>query len=110
MRYVIALVAAGLVIGCLSLVANQSASALQKRMRQKLIAAQAAGETPAEVDLNSGDFTDFGMEVSASERFQIGLLDCWYAYRIILIPALVGIALIVAHYWVDRNQTPTLDS
>ena len=59
----------------------------------------AAGEIPADVDLNREDFTDFGMEVSKSEHWRLSMLDWWYTYRVILIPALLAIGLVVAHYW-----------
>jgi hypothetical protein len=98
-RYIIALGIVGVLLGTLSLCANQAANALQKRMRQKMIAPQAAGQIQADVDLDSGDFTDFGTEVTSAELLQLGMLDSWFAYRTILIPALIAIGLVVARYW-----------
>jgi hypothetical protein len=97
MRYLIALAAAGLLVGGVSLLAHQAGNAVRQRMHQRLVDAQKAGEIPPDVDLNNGDFTDFGAEVSASERRLIGLLDAWFAFRVILIPALVVGGLVIAY-------------
>jgi hypothetical protein len=104
MRYIVAIVIVAVLVGCVSLAANQSGNALQKRMRQRLVDAQAAGQIPADVDLNNGDYTDFGGEVSDSDLLQLSMLDCWYAYRIILIPVLLAIGLVVAHYCKSAKQ------
>ncbi len=99
MRYLIALAVAGLLVGVISLWANQAGNAVRQRMHQRLVDAQKAGQIPPDVDLNSGDFTDFGAEVSASEMRLIGLLDAWFTFRVILIPALVVGCLVVAYRW-----------
>lgn len=102
MRYLIALAVAGLLIGGVSFWALQAGNAVRQRMHQRLVDAQKAGEIPPDVDLNNGDFTDFGAEVSASERRLMGLLDAWFTFRVILIPALIVGCLAVAYLWPSK--------
>ncbi len=97
MRYLIALAVAGLLVGGISLWAHLAGNAVRQRMYQRLVDAQTAGEIPPDVDLNNGDYTDFGAEVSASEKRLIGLLDAWFTFRVILIPALIVGCLAIAH-------------
>lgn len=99
MRYLIALAVAGLLVGVISLWAHQAGNAVRQRMHQRLVDAQKAGQIPPDVDLNSGDFIDFGTELSASERRLIGLLDAWFTFRVILIPALIVGCLAIAYLW-----------
>lgn len=102
MRYLIALAVAALIIGVISLLAHLAGNAVRQRMHQRLVDAQKAGQIPPDVDLNNGDFTDFGAEVSASERRLIGLLDAWFTFRVILIPGLILGCLAVAYLWRAR--------
>lgn len=97
MRYLIAIAVAGLLVGGISLWAHQASNAVRQRMYQRLVDAQKAGEIPPDVDLNNGDFTDFGTELSASDRQLIGLFDAWFTFRVILIPALFVGCLSIAY-------------
>jgi hypothetical protein len=96
MRYLIALAVAGLLVGGISLWAHQAGNAVRQRMHQRLVDAQKAGQIPPDVDLNNGDFTDFGTELPTSEKQLIGLLDAWFTFRVILIPILIVGCLAVA--------------
>ncbi len=96
MRYLIALLFAGLLIGGMSLSANQASHALQQRMRQRLVEAKKRGEIPPDVDVSRGDLTDFNTEVSDAELRQIGILDLWFARRSILIPIVIIGCLAIA--------------
>ncbi|MDB5347838.1 MAG: hypothetical protein JWP89_6215 [Schlesneria sp.] len=102
MRYLIALAIAALIVGIISLWAHQAGNSVRQRMHQRLVDAQKAGQLPPDVDLNNGAFTDFGAEVSASDRQLIGLLDAWFTLRVILIPALVVGCLVAAYLWPSK--------
>ena len=75
MHYLIALAIAGFIIGGVSLLAHLAGNAVRQRMHQRLVDTQAADQIPPDVELNNGDFTDFGTELSSSEMRLIGLLD-----------------------------------
>lgn len=96
MRYLVALAFSGLLIGGVSLYANRVGHSLQQRMRQRQAEFKPPGEISPIAQLDHGDMTDFGTEVSATEILQIKLLDFWYAFRMFLIPAVVIGSLIIA--------------
>ena len=97
MRYLIATAIAAPLVTGLSLWAHQASKKLEGRMQQNFLAAQKAGPIPPDIDLTSGDFTDFGTEVSSADRQLLGLLDAWFTYRVILIPAMILGSLAVAY-------------
>ena len=97
MRYGISLAIVAVLIGGLELYAWIEARAIERLMRQKARAAQAAGDVPADVDVDSMDFKDFGTEVSRSEMLRIMLVDSYYRFRIILLPMLILAGLGIAH-------------
>ena len=70
-----------------------------------MIDAKTAGELSPDIDLDQGDFTDFGTEVSAAEMLQLSLLDFWFAYRMILIPMIIIGSLAAARMMDPRTQT-----
>ncbi len=102
MRYAIALAVAALVVIAISLWAHVAGGRIHQRIHQHLLAEQAAGQIPPEVDLSSGDVADFGIELPDSERFQLGLVDAWFGLRIILIPLILIACLTTAHYWPSK--------
>lgn len=102
MRYVIALAVAGLVVIAISLWAHVAGGRIHQRIHQHLLAEQAAGKIPPDVDLNSGEVTDIGIELPDSEKFQLGVLDAWFGLRIILVPLILIACLTAAHYWPSK--------
>ncbi len=115
MRYLLALVIAGFVIGGISLTAHQMKREVHERIRNSLIQARERGELPADTDLDQPEFTDMGMELSSSEMQLIGFLDLWYALRIVLIPLIIMACLALAWFTAesrssDRNTAETTHS
>lgn len=104
MRYLLALLIAGFVIGGISLTAHQMKREVHERMRKSLIQARERGEIPADTNLDQPEFTDMGMELSSSEMQLIGFLDLWYGLRIILIPLIVMTSLALA--WFTSESRP----
>ena len=102
MRYLVALAVAGILVGVISLWASLSGEAIRQRIHQRLLAEQAAGHIPPEVDLSSGEVTDIGIELPDSEKFQLGFVDAWFALRFILIPLIQLACLTTAHYWPSK--------
>lgn len=102
MRYLAALAVAGILVGGISLWASLGREAMRQRIHQRLLAEQAAGQIPPEVDLSSGEVTDIGLELPDSEKFQLGLLDAWFGLRMILIPLILLGCLTTAHYWPSK--------
>lgn len=104
MRYLIALAIAGILIGAVSFSANQTAKGLQQRFRHRMIAAQKAGDIPAEVDLDRDDFTDFGTEVSKDEFLQLTILEMLFGLRSVLITVTIAGALLIAYLWPSTRR------
>lgn len=102
MRYLVALAVAGILVGGISLWACLGREAMRQRIHRHLLAEQAAGHIPPEVDLSSGEVRDVGLELPDSEKFQLGLLDAWFGLRVILIPMILVACLTTAHYWPSR--------
>ena len=60
MHCLIALAVAKMLVGGISLLAHQASIAVHQRMHYRLFDAQTAGHILPDVELNNGDFTDFG--------------------------------------------------
>ena len=99
MHYLIASAIAATIVAGLSLGAHHASKWLNGRMQQNFLAAQKAGQIPPDVDLTSGNVTDFGTEVSSADLQLLGLLDAWFTYRVILIPAVILSSLAIAYLW-----------
>ncbi|MBS0203547.1 MAG: hypothetical protein JSS49_11650 [Planctomycetes bacterium] len=96
MRYLVAIVVSIALIAALSFSIDQMGRTLHQHIRQGLLAAKERGELPADFDLESEMFTDFGMELSESDMFRAGIVDFWMAYRAFLIPLIVILSLSIA--------------
>jgi hypothetical protein len=107
MRYGIALAIAAVLIGVVELYVQIEAQAIERSMRQKARAAQAAGGIPADIDVDSPDFTDFNTEVSRSEMLRITLVDAYCQLRIILLPIVILASLAIARMLKGRSHPIT---
>jgi len=96
MRYGIALAIAAVLIGGMELYVQIEARAIERSMRQKARAAQAAGDIPAGIDVDGPDFTDFNTEFSRSELLRITLVNAYCQLRIILLPTVILASLAIA--------------
>lgn len=105
MRYLLALLIAGFVIGGISLTAHQMKLAVQKRIRKSLFQARDQGEFPVDTDLDQPEFTDMGVELSSSDMQLIGFVDLWYALRIILIPLIIIACLVLAWFTAESRSS-----
>ncbi|MEI8381567.1 MAG: hypothetical protein WCJ09_15675 [Planctomycetota bacterium] len=105
MRYLLALLIAGFVICGILLTAHQMKREVHERIRKSLIQARERGELPADIDLDQPEFTDKGMELSSSEMQLIGLLDLWYALRIVLIPLIIIGCLALAWFTAESRSS-----
>jgi hypothetical protein len=105
MRYLMALLIAGFVIGGISLTAHQMKREVHERIRKSLIQARERGELPADTDLDQPEFTDMGVELSSSDMQLIGFLDLWYALRIILIPLIIVACLVLAWFTAESRSS-----
>ncbi|MFO1045114.1 MAG: hypothetical protein U0941_25345 [Planctomycetaceae bacterium] len=107
MRYIVALLISGFVICAISLNVRQAERTIHERTRKALAEAKERGELPADFDLDQPKFTDMGMEMSSAEMQMIGLVDLWYALRMILIPLIIVVSLAIAWFTGTRSDQST---
>ncbi len=106
-RYGIALVVATLIIALGAAFVNQTQQAVEQPFRKALRDAKAAGTLPAEIDPETAQLRDFGVEVSPElmHRLQIAhLLIQWrYALIAIVVVGCLGIARVLQKKPVDER-------
>jgi hypothetical protein len=102
MRYVIALIAAGLIIGGVTFYIRQTDRSIEQAMRQALLRQQQAGTLPPEfqgVDLQSADLRQFGdfaikLPEALEKRLQLTMFlsDYWYIWGPLTVILCLGAA------------------
>ena len=104
-RYAIAFAVAGALIGCGFAIGIYLRHGVLAEIRQTFREQEAAGTLPAElrnVDIDSVDFTDFGLEVSEGTMFKAAiaewLLVGWMIWVPVVVVACLGIAAILSRF------------
>jgi hypothetical protein len=107
MRYVVALVAAGVLIGAGAAFVFQMDRSMERVMRlfrQVLREAKAAGQLPEGIDPEQARVADFGFNVPPSMMWRIAVSHFLVAFRFVLAALLILASLGTAHVFRSRGR------
>jgi hypothetical protein len=96
LRYGASLGVAFLLIAAGFLYVRLAERSIEKRIRQGLREAKAAGELPPEIDSEAASLPDLGVRLTASAMRRIQLAHLLVAWRFVLIPLALIVSLAIA--------------
>jgi hypothetical protein len=97
MRYIVAIVVAGLVIAGGAWFVRQTELSLKQRLQAAIKEEQAAGRLPADLDVEQVESADIGVDLPSSEILRLTIANALVAGRFVL-PAVVLLgSLGIAH-------------
>jgi hypothetical protein len=97
MRYSLALAVAGLLISAGVLFVWLTERSVEQRLRQALRAAKAAGKLPPEIDVETADLGNFGVQLPPAEMFRVSIAQLFISWRFILVLLILLGSLGLAH-------------
>lgn len=106
MRYALALLVAGLILGAGTYFVWQTRRSFEGRMRQMLRVAEADGQVTPDVEPVQ-TLRDFGVEISPAEMRRLQVADLLARRRFVLIPVVLLGCLSVAYVLGKRGAQPT---
>jgi hypothetical protein len=97
MRYVVAVIVAGVLIGAGATFVSQTNRSVERLFRQTLREAKAAGQLPEGIDPEHARVADFGRNFSPGMMWRIRVSHFLFAFRFVLAGLLILASLVTAH-------------
>jgi hypothetical protein len=101
MRYIVAIVLAGLIIAGGAWFVRHTEQSLRQRVRASIKEDQAAGRLPPDIEAEQVDPADWGIELPRSEMLRVQIAEAVTAWRFVLASAVLlgslGIARLLGH-------------
>jgi hypothetical protein len=96
MRYIVAVILAGAIIAGGAWFVRHTERSLKERVREAIKQGQVSGQLPPDIDAEEIDSADFGMEMPAAEQLRLMIAYALYAWRWVLVPAVLLSSLGIA--------------
>jgi hypothetical protein len=97
MRYVVAVIVAGVLIGAGATFVSQTDRSIERLFRQTLREAKAAGQLPEGIDPEQTRVADFGLDLPPGMMWRIRISHFLTAFRFVLAAMLILASLGTAH-------------
>lgn len=102
MRYIVAIVVAGLIIGSAALFVRQMEQSLKQLVRQAIKDGQTAGHVRLEIDPENFEIENLEVQLPARFQMQLTFAYALKTWRFVLMPAVLltslGIALVLGRW------------